>query len=135
MIMSVTPHSPGVRSVLGVLLGEPAALRAATTDWLEAAAAEVVHRAPDGLGAGGVGGGGSSNGGGGVVSANQLGALLAAAQAARGSEGASGLLDLLAELLQVGEEEGSGQELGMRDDARNCPGRRRGERFAERELL
>eukprot|EP00198_Chlamydomonas_reinhardtii_P004882 XP_001694218.1 predicted protein [Chlamydomonas reinhardtii] len=50
----------GVRSVLGVLLGEPAALRAATTDWLEAAAAE----------------------------------------AARGSEGASGLLDLLAELLQ-----------------------------------
>ncbi|KAG2451597.1 hypothetical protein HYH02_004192 [Chlamydomonas schloesseri] len=93
----------GVRSVLGVLLGEPAALRAATTDWLEAAAAEVVHRAPDGLGAGGGGGGaaGGGGGGGGVVSANQLGALLAAAQAARGGEGASGLLDLLAELLQA----------------------------------
>ncbi|KAG2489150.1 hypothetical protein HYH03_012376 [Edaphochlamys debaryana] len=82
----------GVRSVLAVLLGEPSALRGATQDWLEAAAAEVVHR-------GGGGGGSGGSGGGGVVSANQLRALLAEAQAARGGEGGSGLLELLAELL------------------------------------
>ncbi|EFJ44604.1 hypothetical protein VOLCADRAFT_95258 [Volvox carteri f. nagariensis] len=88
----------GVRSVLAILLGQPTALRAATRDWLELAAAEVVHRQA-----------------GGVVAANQLKALLAECQAAvaaarREGEGeggsggggdSSGLLNWLAGLLEA----------------------------------
>ncbi|GIL76690.1 hypothetical protein Vretifemale_6209 [Volvox reticuliferus] len=75
----------GARSVLAVLLGQPAALRAATHNWLELAAAEIVHRQ-----------------GGCVEAANQLGAVLTECQAAcRRDDEESALLAMLAELLEA----------------------------------
>ncbi|GFR51570.1 hypothetical protein Agub_g13906, partial [Astrephomene gubernaculifera] len=86
----------GVRAVLRVLLGDPAALRAATSDWLEGAAAEIVHRQYGSAAAGGGGGGGC-----GIVGGNQLRALLCDVRASREPEEASGLLDLLWSLLEA----------------------------------
>ncbi|GLI65398.1 hypothetical protein VaNZ11_008954 [Volvox africanus] len=75
----------GARSVLAVLLGQPAALRASTNNWLELAAAEIVHRQ-----------------GGCVEAANQLGAVLTECQAAcRRDDEESALLAMLAELLEA----------------------------------